>query len=194
MFSTGSGSHLSRALLVSAVFMISPYVAADDRDHLPASNHQLENARAQQEADKPGTSAGSAGMPAPAHQRESSQGSHTGLGKNHHLILSGDQEVPPVTTAARGKASITIAADKTVVGGVTTTGMQATAAHIHLAAVGKNGPVVITLTKDGQHGWLVPVDCVLTDAQYASFKAGDLYINVHSAAHEAGEVRAQLMP
>ena len=110
------------------------------------------------------------------------------------MILSGDQEVPPVNTAARGKASITIAADKTVVGGVTAIGMQATAAHIHLAAVGKNGPVVITLTKDGQHGWLVPVDCVLTDAQYTGFKAGELYINVHSAAQEAGEIRTQLMP
>ena len=189
-----SDNCLVTAAMASAVFMSSPYVQADNRDHLPVTNHQVENAQAQQDADKPGPSAGSAGMPAPAHQRESSKGSRTGLSKNHHLILSGDQEVPPVTTAARGKASITIAADKTVVGGVTTTGMQATAAHIHLAAVGKNGPVVITLTKDGQHGWLVPVDCELTDAQYASFKAGELYINVHSAAHEAGEVRTQLMP
>lgn len=181
-------------MLVAAVFISSPYVAADNRDHLPTTNHELEHVQATQDANERGTSAGSAGNPAPAHPREPAQGAAAGLTKHHHLILSGDQEVPVVNTAVRGKASITIGADKTVTGGVTTTAMQATAAHIHNAAVGKNGPVVITLHKDGQHGWLVPADCVLTDAQYSSFKAGELYINVHSATHEAGEIRTQLMP
>ena len=31
-----------------------------------------------------------------------------------------------------------------------------------------------------------------TDAQYESFKAGNLYVNVHSAAYPGGEVRGQL--
>ena len=34
----------------------------------------------------------------------------------------------------------------------------------------------------------------LTDAQYDSFKAGNLYVNVHSAANKGGEIRAQLKP
>ena len=34
---------------------------------------------------------------------------------------------------------------------------------------------------------------MLTDAQYASFKSGDLYVNVHSAQHPTGEIRGQLL-
>ena len=34
----------------------------------------------------------------------------------------------------------------------------------------------------------------LTDEQYASFKSGNLYVNVHTAEHKPGEIRAQLKP
>jgi hypothetical protein len=34
----------------------------------------------------------------------------------------------------------------------------------------------------------------LTDAQYEAFKAGNLYVNVHSDANKGGEIRGQLRP
>jgi hypothetical protein len=116
------------------------------------------------------------------------------LGDESTLKLSGDQEVPPVTTRASGTGTIVIDADKSVSGGVTTTDIQGTAAHIHVGKPGTNGPVAVPLTKKGDTGWSVAPGAKLTDAQYQSYKAGDLYVNVHSAAHPDGEIRGQLKP
>lgn len=110
------------------------------------------------------------------------------------LTLKGGAEVPAVTTSAAGSGTITVGPDKSVSGSVTTTGVTGTMAHIHEGAAGANGPVIIPLTKEGSDKWVVPSGSKLTDAQYESFKAGKLYVNVHSAAHPGGEVRAQLQP
>jgi len=108
------------------------------------------------------------------------------------VALSGANEVPPVNTSSAGTGIITINADRTVSGSINVTGMSPTAAHIHEAAPGVNGPVIVPLAKSGDTTFTVPANAKLTDAQYASFKAGNLYVNVHSAAHPGGEVRAQL--
>lgn len=110
------------------------------------------------------------------------------------LKLTGAEEVPVVTTSATGIADIQVNADKTVSGSVKTTGMQGIAAHIHQAPVGKNGPPIIPLVKAGDNVWNVPEGAKLTDEQFASYKAGNLYVNVHSAEHKGGEIRAQLEP
>jgi len=109
------------------------------------------------------------------------------------VTLSGDQEVPPVKSVGAGGGTITIGADKSVSGSVTTTGIAGTMAHIHEAAMGKNGPVLIPLTKNG-NTYSVPAGAKLTDAQLTSFKAGNLYVNVHTATNAGGEIRAQLKP
>jgi hypothetical protein len=108
--------------------------------------------------------------------------------------LTGDQEVPPVKTAASGSGTLFISADKSVSGRIVTTGVDATAAHIHEAPAGKNGPVIIPLTKAPDNSWSVAAGAKLTDAQYANFLAGNLYVNVHSASNKGGEIRGQLKP
>lgn len=110
------------------------------------------------------------------------------------VTLGGNQEVPAVMTSASGSGTIMINDDMTVGGSVTTTGIEATAAHIHMAATGKNGPVIVPLKKSGEDMWSVPAGAKLTEAQFKAFKAGGLYVNVHSAAHKGGEIRGQLNP
>ena len=115
-------------------------------------------------------------------------------GADIKVTLSGANEVPAVTTAAKGSGTIMVGADMSVSGGVTTSGVAATAAHIHEAAAGKNGPVIVPMAKDGDNGWKIAAGAKLTEAQMASLKAGNLYVNVHSAANPGGELRGQLMP
>lgn len=110
------------------------------------------------------------------------------------VTLSGNQEIPPVTTSASGTGTITVGADKSVSGHATTSGVSVTAAHIHEAPSGKNGPIVIPLTRTSDTVWSVPAGTKLSDAQYESYKAGNLYFNIHSAAHRAGEIRGQIKP
>jgi hypothetical protein len=114
-------------------------------------------------------------------------------GQTVKVSLSGDKEVPPVKTKATGNGTITVGQDKSVSGSVTTSGIEGTAAHIHDGAPGKNGAVIIPLTKKDST-WSVPAGSKLSDEQYKNFEAGNLYVNVHSAANKNGEIRGQLSP
>jgi hypothetical protein len=107
--------------------------------------------------------------------------------------LTGAEEVPPVNTQAKGSGSFRVAEDGTVTGSVTTEGVSGTMAHIHQAAKGQNGPVIVPLTKNGDT-YSAPEGRKLTPAQIDALKAGNLYVNVHSAQHKGGEIRAQLQP
>ncbi len=108
--------------------------------------------------------------------------------------LSGAEEVPPVTTSATGESMIKISDTGAVSGSVKTMGIDGTAAHIHDGAAGSNGPVIVPLQKGTAGMWMVPDGAKLTDAQMKDYKAGHLYVNVHSAAHKDGEIRDQLEP
>jgi hypothetical protein len=121
-----------------------------------------------------------------------SMGQTGGMSNTQTLTLSGAGEVPPVTTSASGTAAVTINPDRTVIVKVTVTGMTATASHIHEGAAGTNGPVIVPFTKTADNTFASPDGAKLTEAQYASYKAGNLYVNVHSAANPGGEVRAQI--
>ncbi|MEO7321028.1 MAG: CHRD domain-containing protein [Nitrosospira sp.] len=108
------------------------------------------------------------------------------------INLSGDQEVPAVQTSATASGAVTVEDDKSIKGKITTSDIKGTGAHIHEGALGKNGPDIITLKKTSDNEWSVPSGAKLTDAQYDAYKAGNLYINVHSDANKGGEIRGQL--
>lgn len=103
----------------------------------------------------------------------------------------GEQEVPPVETAARGGcgavfdvAQLNIVCAHNVEG--------ATAAHIHVGAPGEGGPVVFDLGDPSispfSANWPdVPAEDV------ADLFAGNLYVNIHSTINPGGEIRGQIV-
>ena len=110
------------------------------------------------------------------------------------ITLSGANEVPPVSSSAAGSGTVTVKDDGSVTARITVTGMTATAAHIHSGAAGSNGPVIVPFTKTGDNTFEAAAGAKMTPEQMAMYKAGNTYVNVHSAAHPGGEVRAQLKP
>ncbi|MBI2276824.1 MAG: CHRD domain-containing protein [Dechloromonas sp.] len=113
------------------------------------------------------------------------------FGAGWAVNLSGAQEVPPNTSAAKGSGEISVMADGAVSGSITVSGMTPTAAHIHDGASTANGPVIIKLDRTA-NGFAVPAGAKFTDEQLAKFKAGNTYVNVHSDAFPPGEIRGQL--
>jgi hypothetical protein len=116
------------------------------------------------------------------------------LGDDVKVTLSGEQEIPPVTTPGSGTGTFNVGEDKSVSGKVTISGLTPLVAHIHEAPAGSNGPIIIPLTKTSDTVWVVPAGAKLSDAQYASYKAGNLYYNFHTEAHKSGEIRGQIKP
>lgn len=122
--------------------------------------------------------------------------------------LGGDQEVPPVTTSAKGWAWVN-PMEESVWFKVNVTELdKITAAHIHNAKSGGNGDVVATLFKsDSPTG---PKDGILAEGNFTAtdlegpmkgkalsdlvtaMKNGETYVNVHTEANPNGEIRGHL--
>lgn len=132
--------------------------------------------------------AGAVGMLAGCAQMQGMMG---GSGAQQ-VSLSGANQVPPLGTSASGSGTVTVGSDCSVKANISVTGMTATAAHIHQGAAGTNGPVIVPFTKSGDNAFVAPDGSKMTEAQCAAYKAGNTYVNVHSAKNPGGEVRAQL--
>lgn len=107
--------------------------------------------------------------------------------------LDGAQTVPPVSTLATGTVDVTLnKITGAISGNITHTVTDTTVAHIHSGAAGQTGAPIITLTQNSVTEFVVPESSVLSAEQVIEFTAGNLYVNVHSSTHVAGEIRAQL--
>lgn len=110
--------------------------------------------------------------------------------------MSGDQEVPAVATVATGIAASTVNRDTGVLTlHVNATGVDnATGSHIHTAAAGQIGPVLIPLAQDALNTGHWSVSAALDADALGDYKAGGLYANVHTPANPDGEIRGQIVP
>ena len=107
--------------------------------------------------------------------------------------LKSSNEVPPVDSKGSGSVTATFdTASKQLSwkGSVTGLSGPATAAHFHSAESGKNGAVVVPIA--GADKGSFEGSATLTDAQAEELMAGKWYVNIHTAANKAGEVRGQV--
>jgi hypothetical protein len=125
-------------------------------------------------------------------------------------ILSGTNEVPPVTTDASGSATFAINEGQ-IEYTIDVTGIEnALVAHIHTGREGQNGPVRINLCgtgapqppctsgtgvlATGTNGTTVGDPPITFDQLVEAIRSDSAYANVHTEQNPAGEIRGQLVP
>jgi hypothetical protein len=125
--------------------------------------------------------------------------------------LKGASEIPPVDLKATGTAAFTVSGTS-VNYKITASGLSgdATGAHIHLGGPTANGPVVVPFPakaiNNGPNG-SVTISGSFTSADIkpqtnptvtnldellGQMRAGNTYVNIHTAAHPPGEIRGQI--
>lgn len=112
--------------------------------------------------------------------------------------LSGASEVPAVESSATGMATVTIDGH-TVTWHVEVKGVDhPTMAHIHGAAAGENGGVLVPLFREDKgadfSGVLTDGSAEVEDNVLEAIRAGNAYVNVHTEGNPRGEMRGQLKP
>ena len=130
-----------------------------------------------------------------------------------HATASGREEVPPNDSRGRGTATFKLSDDGTAISYrlIVANIENVTQAHIHIAPPGVNGPVVVFLfgfvaggvTENGllAEGTITQADLIARPAigfggtmaeLLAAMRSGNAYVNVHTVAIPAGEVRGQV--
>jgi hypothetical protein len=133
---------------------------------------------------------------------------------NFRAHLDGGQEVPPRETQATGQAVFRLSRDgkelhyKLLVANLE----NIVQAHIHVAGIGVNGPVVTWLYPSAPPAMLIPGvtngplhEGVITDANLVGLLAGskvadlvdlmaanNTYVNIHTSLYPGGEIRGQI--
>jgi hypothetical protein len=134
--------------------------------------------------------------------------------RNFGAHLTGAQEVPSVETMATGQALFKLSKDgneltyKLIVANIE----NVTQAHIHIAPMGVNGPVVVWLYPrhppamliEGRFSGILATGTITADDLVGPLagaslsdlidllSAGNAYVNVHTLQFPAGEVRGQI--
>ena len=108
---------------------------------------------------------------------------------------NGAQEVPPNDSKGTATVNATYnSANQTLSWDGTYSNLSgpAAAAHFHKGAPGKNGGVVVPVFAGKTAKSPFKGSKKLTAEQAKDLMAGLLYLNIHTAAHKAGEIRGQL--
>lgn len=130
--------------------------------------------------------------------------------------LWGREQVPPIATQALGVATFEVAPDGNSIRYrlEVSRAVNVQMAHIHVAPPGQNGPVVVWLYPPAPPPQLRPgrLDGELASGAFTAanlvgplarqplaalldqMRVGEAYVNVHTVAYPAGEIRGQILP
>jgi len=117
----------------------------------------------------------------------------------YSAYLTGADEVPSTSSEGTGVARFHLMKDGSIRWSLRTSDVDSViAAHIHAGVAGQIGPVIVGLFGGGPEQD-IHVRGEITDpgdieAVLALFHADSAYVNVHTTAHEGGEVRGQVVP
>jgi len=108
--------------------------------------------------------------------------------------FSGMQEVPGVTSSITGMVAVTVnATTKKAAVNANISVNDATGAELVTGSSSTNGTLLAALVADNAtagHWWNENI--TLTDADIVNYNSSKWYVNVDTAAHASGEVRAQI--
>jgi hypothetical protein len=125
----------------------------------------------------------------------SSSSQSSGTWNKFSTRMNGEAEVPTGDRNADGTASIRTRGNE-VCYDLRWSGVDATASHIHKAAPGKAGPIVVPFfAQDTAVAGDKKSGCAKADSEVVAAinaKPGNYYVNVHSAEFPKGEIRGQL--
>ena len=150
------------------------------------------------------------------HQEHETSDNHDKIHQvKFHVDLTGDQQVPPVTTDAFGMATVKLIDNGTAIAFrvIVCEIINVTASHIHVGAAGTSGPVIIPFFANqpifsSSHGCKTLAEGTRTAADLntnaspsitswndfvKALLAGNTYVNVHTTANKLGEIRGQLV-
>jgi hypothetical protein len=119
--------------------------------------------------------------------------------EGYSFSMDGSQEVPPVTTSAKGAGIVSIDRDQDnahfmlVASGLTSNGV-----HFHKGVAGQTGGVLYDLTpfytNNGAFGYWKSSDATPFNlTQSIRFRNDSVYVNIHTSANPNGEIRGQVL-
>ncbi|MEO5572437.1 MAG: CHRD domain-containing protein [Bacteroidia bacterium] len=120
------------------------------------------------------------------------------LREGYSASVEGSQEIPPVTSAARGTLVASVDRNQTDLHFmVVADGLIANGVHFHNGAEGQSGPVIYDMTSqfvnNGAFGYWKSTDASpFTTANSLIFRNDSAYINLHTVANPNGEIRGQV--
>ncbi|MDU0370832.1 CHRD domain-containing protein [Hymenobacter endophyticus] len=110
---------------------------------------------------------------------------------NVAATLDGKQEVPANSSTATGAMTGTYdKTTRTLTYRVTYTGLTPAAGHIHQAAPGVNGGVIVPFSSVATSP--ITGTATLSEADGAKLLSGETYVNLHTQAYSGGEIRGNM--